>query len=249
MWAMIVAANVYGETPQSTPGNNAVYNRVPDSPISVSEDITVRTSDQDGITWSDGAHDGGLPVLNYRIKMREQGGTLFPIAVGWTTQSYTVTGLVLGTTYEFTIESQNSVGYSDPSEILTILHAIPPEVPATPTTSNNGQEIVITWSAPANNGDEIDSYQILIRQSDGLTFTEELVTCDGTDATIVSTQTCSVPLATLTNAPYSLNSGDEVFVTVSAINVKGSSGHSSAGSGAIIITKPDAPINLIEDTT
>lgn len=59
--------------------------------------------------------------------MREQGGTYSVIASGVTTQSYTVTGLTLGVTYEFTIEAQNSVGYSTASASLTILHAIAPE--------------------------------------------------------------------------------------------------------------------------
>jgi hypothetical protein len=33
----------------------------------------------------------------------------------------------LGVTYEFTIEAQNTVGFSAKSEIKTILHAIQPE--------------------------------------------------------------------------------------------------------------------------
>jgi hypothetical protein len=48
-------------------------------------------------------------------------------ASGITTQSHTVTGLVLGVTYEFTIEAGNSVGFSAPSDSLLVLHALVPE--------------------------------------------------------------------------------------------------------------------------
>lgn len=69
-----------------------------------------------------------------------------------------MTGLVLGTTYEFTVEAQNSVGYSNPSSLISFLHAIPPEVPLTPSSTNSGTDVVIDWSAPADNGAQITSY-------------------------------------------------------------------------------------------
>jgi hypothetical protein len=96
-----------------------------------------------------------------------------------------MTGLVLGTTYEFTIEAQNSVGYSSPSAILSFLHAIEPEAPSTLTTSNSGTGVIIDWTEPANNGAAITSYTILIEQSDG-TFSVDSTNCDGLDVTILS---------------------------------------------------------------
>jgi hypothetical protein len=49
------------------------------------------------------------------------------IVEGVTSQSYTVPNLVLGTTYEFTVEARNSVGFSIVSESTSFLHAIAPE--------------------------------------------------------------------------------------------------------------------------
>jgi hypothetical protein len=72
---------------------------VPDPPINLAEDITLRTSTANGIIWDDGPNDGGEPVEDYRIYKREQGGTYFGVAFGITTKSYTASGLVLGTTY------------------------------------------------------------------------------------------------------------------------------------------------------
>lgn len=57
-----------------------------------------------------------------------------------------------------------------------------------------------------------------------------------------------MPLATLTSDPYSLSYGADVNVKIIATNVKGDSLESLVGSGATIITAPDAPINLQENT-
>lgn len=67
MFAKVVATNVYGDSEQSTEGNGAVYTRVPDAPINLAEDNSVRTSTDNGLTWSPGAHDGGLTIDDYRI--------------------------------------------------------------------------------------------------------------------------------------------------------------------------------------
>jgi hypothetical protein len=94
--------------------------------------------------------------------MRVQGGTYSEIASGVSTRSYTATGLVLGTTYEFTVEARNSVGYSSPSAGVTILHALLAIAPSDSTTTNSGTNIVIDWTEPANNGAAITSYTVLI---------------------------------------------------------------------------------------
>jgi hypothetical protein len=51
IYAKVSALNVYGESAQSIEGNGAVYNRYPDAPLNVAEDITVRSYTQDGLTW------------------------------------------------------------------------------------------------------------------------------------------------------------------------------------------------------
>jgi hypothetical protein len=53
----------------------------------------------------------------------------------------------------------------------------------------------------------------------------------------------------LTTSPYSLNTGDGVYVKISATNAKGTSATSSEGNGGLIIEAPDAPINLAEDVS
>lgn len=117
--------------------------------------------------------------------MSVEGGAFSVIATGITTQSYTITGLTVGTNYEFTVEAQNSVGFSSPSTSVAFLHAIAPDQPEKPTTSNVGTNVLIDWYEPYDQGADITSFSILIRHSDGVSFSEELTSCDGTDSVIV----------------------------------------------------------------
>jgi hypothetical protein len=87
----------------------------------------------------------------------------------------------------------------------------------------------------------------MIRHSDDITFSEELVSCDGTDSSIVTNVQCSIPSATLNAAPYNIDWGNSVYAKLSAINIYGESSMSLEGNGGIIITKPDPPTNIIED--
>jgi hypothetical protein len=81
-----------------------------------------------------------------------------------------------------------------------------------------------------------------------VTFTEDQTNCDGTDASIISATECTIPLSTLTAAPYFLINGADVFVKVIATNSKGPA-ESLVGSGALIITKPDTPVSLAENVS
>ena len=58
-----------------------------------------------------------------------------------------------------------------------------------------------------------------------------------------------MPLSALTASPYSLSLGASIAVKITATNIKGTSIESTFGSGATVITSPDAPVNLAEDTS
>ena len=68
---------------------------------------------------------------------------------------------------------------------FTILHAIAPESPSAPTTTNVDTNVVIDWTAPTDNGATITSYSLQILQSDGLTYSEDTVNCDGSNSAII----------------------------------------------------------------
>lgn len=54
-----------------------------------------------------------------------------------------------------------------------------------------------------------------------------------------------IPISTIISSPYSLPWGSSVYATVSSTNIVGYSEISNSGNGAIILTNPDAPINLV----
>lgn len=105
---------------------------------------------------------------------------------------------------------------------------------------------MITWVPVDDGGSPWTAYTILIQESDGLTYTED-VSCDGSMTLIVMSLTCSVPVTNLKNAPYSLPWGAHVYAKVIATNIYGSAEASEAGNGAMITTNPDPPIDLTED--
>lgn len=112
---------------------------------------------------------------------------------------------------------------------------------------NDGPNIIINWTEPANNGAVITRYTISILESDGSTFTEDVTNCDGSDSTIMAARSCTIPITSLIVAPYSLVISDGVYAKISATNEKGTSAYSSQGNGGMIISAPDAPINLAEN--
>ncbi len=105
---------------------------------------------------------------------------------------------------------------------------------------------MIAWIQPDNGGSIITGYSITIRQSDLNTFSADLTNCDQSASTIT---TCTIPVSSLRNSPFSLEWGSSVYVKVAAINNYGTSEVSSEGNGAVITTTPDAPISLVEETS
>lgn len=102
-------------------------------------------------------------MQDYRVSMREQGGTFEVIGYVVPQKSITAFDLVLGTTYEFKVEARNEIGYSSASEIYSILHALAPEQPSAPTSENSGTDVLISWTAPGERGSAIASYIISIK--------------------------------------------------------------------------------------
>ena len=69
--AKVTASNDYGVSAQSIAGNGAIYTTLPDAPRNIAEDSTKNTNTDLGLTWSEGASNGGLQVLDYKISQRE----------------------------------------------------------------------------------------------------------------------------------------------------------------------------------
>ena len=72
--------------------------------------------------------------------------------------------------------------------------AVKPSTPTNALSANDGQDAVITWTAPADNGSPITAYRVVFKTSVN-TYVEELANCDGSDATVMSSQSCTVPVS------------------------------------------------------
>lgn len=133
---------------------------------------------------------------------------------------------------------------------MTITASDVPETPAAPTITLSNTAAKISWTAPDGNGETIDYYRITLRESDGTTFTEDIVNCDGTDATIVSDLYCEVPMTTLLASPYDLSAGDLIIAVIEAHNVWGySTASPENGSGIVVSTTPDQMATPTMDST
>ena len=104
--------------------------------------------------------------------------------------------------------------------------------------------MIITWNAPNDGGSVITGYTISIRTSDEVTFLPEHTNCDMSASTDL---TCTIPVAVLREAPFNLLWGSHILAKVVAINAYGNSLVSEQGSGAVIISKPSAPTNLVKE--
>jgi hypothetical protein len=99
------------------------------------------------------------------------GGVFAVLEAGIIPTSYLASDLTAGNTYEFTVESRNSYGYSVVSESISMLCAFIPEAPTTVATTNQNDQVKISWSYPVSNGSPITSYKIFVGESDFTTYT------------------------------------------------------------------------------
>jgi len=82
----------------SAVGNGAIVRVivVPNPPTNLARDVLTSTPTAIGLTWSDGASNGGSPIIDYQI-LFDQGTNNFTItSAGITTRAFVRTGLTSG---------------------------------------------------------------------------------------------------------------------------------------------------------
>jgi hypothetical protein len=100
--------------------------------------------------WSDGAADGGADVTSYRIYYDQGVNEWTELISGVTTTTFTQSGLAFGLTYQFKIQSKTDFGYSEESEVLSLLCAAEPSRPNQPTTSILDENVIFSWILPSS---------------------------------------------------------------------------------------------------
>ena len=106
--------------------------------------------------------NGGTPVIDYRIWSDQATDVYMPVISNLAATSYLVTGLSVGDLYKFKVEARNAFGYSEFSDVVEILAAQIPDKPDAPVTTFDRTTVVISWTAPFEQGSAITGYRVYI---------------------------------------------------------------------------------------
>ena len=180
------------------------------------------------VSWTTPASDGGLAITTYTVTAAP-GGT--KVTVGGSQTSATMSGLVNGTTYTFTVTATNIYGTSDPSPPSNAV--VPAGLPFPPSqvvgTDVGTGEVTISWSASLPNGSPIVSYTVSgAPGGPSMTITPTRAGCEN------GIVLCSADVTGLTNGlPYTF--------TVVATNSIGTSDASSPSNAVVPAGIPSAP--------
>jgi predicted phage tail protein len=227
----VTAVNRVGGGPASA-GAKAVPATVPGAPVGLTA-----TPGKSKVTlaWAPPA-SGGSPITGYIIyKGTSPGGETGPAvnASPVTATSYTVTGLVNGTTYYFKVFAVNAVGQGPSSEAPVTLPLIAPPTPPTPptppassvtpptapafagpaglTATAGDKQVHLSWTAPASDGGTpVTSYKVYLATTPGAGQSTTISTVKGPDATVTH-----------------LVNGTTYYFMVTAVNAAGNESPSS----------------------
>lgn len=171
VYAKLFATNIKGTSTVSNVGNGAIIVTYADPPINFVEDWSVKAPTTIGLSWDEAPFNGGAVVEDYQISISSDGQAYSILVTGHTSKTFAATGLTEGVTYSFYVQSRNQHGYSQNSEVLTVLSAYIPEPPTVVTTANFNDHIIVDWNDPDFNGSPITSYSVFVLQHDGVTYT------------------------------------------------------------------------------
>ena len=169
----ISAINIYGT---SDPSNvdSAIAADIPDAPTNMNTyAYSTVTQAQVVMTWSAPTYPtqtGGIQITEYKIERSTTSATQgFSDLATFTvpnTLAYTdgvTNNLVIGTEYWYRISAINAIGSSVPSNTdSTIAGMRPDAISVISADAQAGREILVSWTAPADNSYAISSYLIQV---------------------------------------------------------------------------------------
>ena len=156
--------------------------------------------------------DNGDSIIDYNVQYRQGAGSwlnhkLLHIS---TSTSATITGLTNGLNYTVQVRATNSAGPSDWSTSATGTPAAQaPDAPGRLTVNAGDRQLVVSWTAPSDNGDSIIDYSVQYRQGAGSWLNHEglrISTSTGT-STIIDSLTNGQPYQVRVRAVNSVGPG------------------------------------------
>lgn len=181
------------------------------------------------VTFTAPADNGGLPISGYRVQTATDAGFTSNVqTIDIRTTSALIRYLDEYTTYYLRVYALNNAGLSEPTAAISFTTIGRPQAPASATTDSIDDEIVISWSPPANNGGSaITGYRV--------------------EYTTIANDYDAGQRITTTNTEYSFASSPGVtyYVRVSAISNAGTGAKTaemSAVGNSIVQTLPSLSI-------
>ena len=171
------------------------------------------------LTWSAPSNLAGLTISRYDYRSRESGGAFGEWMDAGNDGAKTITGLANGTMYDFELRAVSTTGAEGATASASGTPSTVPDAP-TLTATAGYQRIVLSWTAPADNGAAVTSYRIERENDDGTW---------GNPRSVPGSSTLTTTFTGLTNAT-------EYTYRIFAVNVAGDSDWTSAS--AITLANP-----------
>ena len=181
------------------------------------------------VTFSAPVSNGGLPLIGYEVgySLTQGGATTWvsvsPVVTSSPTLSFTLSGLVNGTSYWVKARAINSIGAgAASSEFGPVTPATTPSAPSITSSTISAGTVTLTLSAPGTNGGAaITSYEYRLATSSAAVLTATW-TSSGTTSTTISVS--------------GLVNGTSYFFQVRAVNSAGAGSATAVSSGITPIT-------------
>ena len=197
----VVANYDTGLSSESTSPITAQPSNAPSPPTNLQ--ITLQGTEAQ-LSWDAPGDDGGSPITSYTAMSDPEA-----LTCSSTTTNCSIYDLTVGETYTFSVVATNPTGNSaasDPTQAVTVSTA-PPGVPINPSiSSQQADELILTWDAPVENGGSaITNYKVEYRVTDSragswLTSTSTIQNTEDLEPTIVNGNV--VPIE---NHPYQIH--------------------------------------------
>uniref|UniRef100_A0A8C9RPM3 Titin-like n=1 Tax=Scleropages formosus TaxID=113540 RepID=A0A8C9RPM3_SCLFO len=162
------------------------------------------------LSWDSPENDGGVPINNYIVEMRETTGTSWvELAATVIRTTFKAARLTTGVEYQFRVKAQNryGVGPSIISEPVVAAYPFTPLPPGKVTVQDvTSNSVTLTWERPDHDGGSRITGYIVEMQSKGSEKWTQCMTVKGNEAVVVG-----------------LTQGEEYLFRISAVNEKGTS--------------------------